>query len=398
MIGNAVQQSLDTKLGMYMIAAVHTGEQGSIPALSEQSSEILPARPVALDQAGTLRWWRPYGACFLIIGLSFATDAILPRGATAAIGYCLVPVLAGVLRRLQILVILTAICTLLTWVGYFLEPAGGFWWASAFDRAMVTAVLWLTLLLVWRRIVAQIAAAKKAEALRVAVQELRRSNAELQDFSSVISHDIRGPLASISLAASILSKQPAVQSDEKCNEWTDSIVAEVSHVCNLIERLLDYARVGADKIELSECNCETVFDSVRQSLRAELENAGAELAHDPLPSLRADPALMAELFQNLIENSIKYCGSNRPRIHVSATPTKEGWLFSVRDNGLGMSASDAARVFDRFYQAAQCSDGIGLGLATCKRIVERHGGYIGVQSEPGRGSTFSFLIPNSGKT
>ncbi len=381
---------------MGMIAAVPTGEKAATPLPSEQISEIPPTRLIRLDQAGRVPWLLPYGACFLIIALSFATDTILPRGATAAIGYCLVPVLAGVLRRLQILVILTAICTVLTWVGYFLEPIGGFWWASAFDRAMVTAVLWLTLLLVWRRIVAQIAAAKKAEALRVAVQELRRSNAELQDFSSVISHDIRGPLASISLVASILSKQPAVKADEKCCEWTDSIVAEVSHLSHLIERLLAYARVGAGKVELSECNCETVFDSVRQSLRAALEKAGAELGHDPLPSLRADPALMAELFQNLIENSIKYRGSNPPRIHVSAAPTKEGWLFSFRDNGIGMSANDAARVFDRFYQAAQYSDGIGLGLATCKRIVERHGGYIAVQSEPDRGSIFSFLIPNPG--
>lgn len=341
----------------------------------------------------TTQWLLPYTASLLVIALSFATDAMLPRGATAAIGYCLVPVLAGVRRR-RTLLLLTATCAILTWVGYFLEPVGGPRLASVFDRAMVTAVLWLTLLLVWRRRVAEIALADQAEALRAVVQELRRSNAELEAFSSVISHDVRGPLCSISMAATILSGQGAVQGDPVCKDWIDSMVAEISQLNNLIERLLTYARIGAGKVQLAECECEAVFGLVRQSLRAELENAGAELTSDPLPNVPADPALMAELLQNLIENSIKYRGSNPLRIHLSAAPTAEGWLFSVRDNGIGMSGHDCTRIFDRFYQGARCSTGFGLGLATCKQIVDRHSGRIEVQSEPGHGSTFTFLIPD----
>ncbi|HET8700096.1 MAG TPA: ATP-binding protein [Nitrococcus sp.] len=301
------------------------------------------------------------------------------------------PVLARAFRQWWSLLPLTAICTILTWVGYFLEPAGGPWWESVFDRGMITGVLWLTLLLVWRQM--------EVEALRDAMRKVYRSNAALADFSSAISHNVRGPLCSISMTAKILSTRAAVKADPECKDWIDFIVTEISQVNKLTEGLLSYARIGAGKVKLSECNCEAVLSSVHQSLRAELEEAGAELSHDPLPTVPADPALMRQLLQNLIENSIKYHGSNPSRIHVSATPTAEGWLFTVRDNGIGINSEDCMRIFDRFYQsaAAGCSTGSGLGLAICKRIVDCHGGRIEVRSEPGHGSTFSFVIPDSHK-
>jgi signal transduction histidine kinase len=349
-----------------------------VPAssLSEASSDSMPS------------WVQSYAICFAIMVLSFVVDIMLPRGATAAIGYCLIPVLARAPRRGWFLLSLTGLCTLLTWIGYLLERPGATWWMSAFDRGMVTAVLWLTLWLVWRRMEAEIA-------LRHAVRELRRSNRDLEDFSSVVSHDIRGPLYSISMAASIISSQPSVASDAESKKLLDSIVAEISRICGLAESLLAYARIGAGKVKLSDCNCESVLNDVRQSLRAQLENAGAELTNDALPTLGADPALMTELLQNLIENSIRYCATGPPRIHVSATATEEGWCISVHDNGIGMNAEECARAFDRFYQgaAAESSVGCGLGLATCKRIVHRHGGRIDVHSEPGHGCTFSFIIP-----
>lgn len=243
---------------------------------------------------------------------------------------------------------------------------------------------------------AEIALAKKAEALRDAVRELRRSNADLEDFSSVVSHDVRGPLYSIAMAANIISSRPALRADMESKKLLDEIAEEISRVCSLIESLLTYARVGAGKVKLSACDGESVLGEVRHALNAQLEDVGAALTNDPLPTLRADPALMEELFQNLVENSIKYRDSKPPSIHVSATATAEGWLFSVRDNGIGMNADDCARAFDRFYQGAGSSAGCGLGLTTCKRIVDRHGGRIEVQSQPGQGSTFSFSIPDPG--
>lgn len=367
------------------------------PRLAQDRFGVSVPSPAEFDGTISPRGAASYVLCFVIIALSFAADLMLPRGATAAIGYCLVPVVARTSGRIWTLLFVTIVCTALTWAGYFFEPAGGSWWASAFDRAMVTGVLWLTLLLVWRWRQAEIAVAKKARALRDAVRELRRSNAELEDFSSVIAHDIRGPLCSISMAAKILSFRDAVKTDSESKDWIDSIVAEISQVSTLIERLLSYARVGAGKVKLTSCDCETVLDTVRQALRMQLEEAGAQLTHEPLPTLHADPQLIAQLLQNLIENSIKYRGSNPPRIHLSATAMAEGWRLSIRDSGIGISPEECRRIFDRFYQGAtgRPSTGAGIGLATCKRIVERHGGRIEVQSEPGHGTTFSFVIPDS---
>jgi signal transduction histidine kinase len=209
-----------------------------------------------------------YIGCVIIIAASFLADIVLPRGATPAIGYCLVPALARAAGR-RSLFLLTGICIALTWIGYILEPAGAAWWMSVFDRAMVTGVLWLALLLVWRRLQAESALALQTEALREAVRELHRSNAELENFASIVSHDLRGPLNSIALAIRIISSQPAIHSDPECNQWIDSIVAEIARMSSLIQRLLAYGRIGAGEATLSDCDCESVLNSVRQALRAD---------------------------------------------------------------------------------------------------------------------------------
>jgi signal transduction histidine kinase len=344
---------------------------------------------------------QPYGVCVITTLIFFIADLVLPRGATPAIGYCFVPVLARSTRQRPFLLAITSVCTILTWIGYALEPAGAVWWVSVFERAMVTGVLWLTVLLVWRRMEAEIAIARQAQKLREAVSELQRSNVELENFASVVSHDIRGPLNSIGLLTQLISSQASIKSDTECSEWLGSIRSEITRMSSLIQRLLAYGRVGAGEVKLSDCDFESVLRSVRQTLRAELGSAGAEITNDPLPTIRADPGLMAELLQNLIENGIKYRRpSVPPRIHVAATAMSHAWLFSVRDNGIGMAVSDSARVFEPFYRVptAGNSTGFGLGLATCKRIVARHGGRIEMQSIPGQGSTFTFLIPNLAAT
>lgn len=365
-----------------------------MPDCLPEPSELRP--PLALEGG---RGLLPYLASHVVYLLTmigfFLADITLPRGATVAIGYCLVPVFARRLGDRQFLIVVTGICTVLTWIGYVFEPAGAELWMSVFDRGMVTGVLWLTLLLVWQQMDAEIALEQQAQALQNAVDELHRSNAELESFASVVSHDIRGPLASIDLAVKLLSTRPAITSDAESSGWLESISSEINQVCDLIQTLLAYGRVGASEVNLSDCDSESILARVRQALHAEVENTGAEVTNDPLPVIRADPALLAELFQNLIENGIKYRQSAPPRIYVSARATSEGWLFSVRDNGIGMSREECARVFDPFYRGAAggCSTGFGLGLATCKRIVDRHGGHIEAQSTPGQGSTFSFVIP-----
>jgi signal transduction histidine kinase len=163
----------------------------------------------------------------------------------------------------------------------------------------------------------------------------------------------------------------------------------------LVERLLAYAHVGAGEIKLSNCDCELILSDVRRALQSQLEDTEAQITSGGLPTVCTDPALMTELLQNLVENSIKYRGAVPPRIHISAAAKPEGWLFTLSDNGIGINAEECARVFDAFYRgaAAASSDGHGLGLATCKRIVDRHGGRIEVHSRPGRGTEFHFLIP-----
>jgi signal transduction histidine kinase len=135
---------------------------------------------------------------------------------------------------------------------------------------------------------------------------------------------------------------------------------------------------------------------VRQNLKADLERNCVQVTNDPLPTLRADPVLMAELLQNLIENSIKYRGETSPHVHISAARQPDAWLLSVQDNGIGIRAEDSERIFEPFHQVSgpkSPGGGVGLGLATCKRIVERHGGRIDVLSRQGEGTTFLFTIP-----
>lgn len=134
---------------------------------------------------------------------------------------------------------------------------------------------------------------------------------------------------------------------------------------------------------------------MRQKLRSLLTDSGAQVTNDPLPTLPADSILLAELFQNLIENRIKYHSEDSPRIHIWAERCLEGWRFSVRDNGIGIASDDLMRIFHPFRQAGplDARRGIGLGLATCKRIVERHSGHIEAASTVGRGSTFTFVVP-----
>jgi len=351
--------------------------------------EADPSAGASRDRSLLTQWISPYGAVRTILGFSLVADILLPRGATAAIGYCLVPVIARTSGRTRVLVFLTGVCTALTWVGYMLEPAGASAWMSIFDRAMVTGVLWLTLLLAWRGVQAD-------NALRDVVEELHRSNAELENFASIVSHDIRGPLNSVRLALRVVSERPAISSDEESKRWIKSIDSEINRMSDLVQTLLAYARAGGSEINLSQCDCDAVLANVRQALRAEVEGSGAEITNHPLPVIHADPNLMTELFQNLIENALKYRKATPPKVHVSAKTTQEGWLFSVRDNGVGMTAQECSRVFEVLYRGASAasSSGLGLGLATCKQIVNRHTGRIEVDSQPGEGSTFRFFIPS----
>jgi signal transduction histidine kinase len=338
-----------------------------------------------------------------LTAIFFAADLILPRGATVAIGYCVVPAVAAGTRRRGFLFGMTVACTVLTWIAFFVEPEGYAAWKSAFDRTMVTAAMWFALLLVVRRAaVIRVLQHQKqvlkgtTEELDRSNHELERSNKELTNFASVVAHDLRGPLNTVGLNAQLLSSCQSVKVDAECRDNVDSIQAELARMAGFIQRLLSYGRVGSGALRIEDCDCAAVLRDVRQNLKADLDRSGAEVANDPLPIIRADPVLMAQLFQNLIENSIKYHGDAPPRVHVSCSERPDSWLFSVRDNGIGIGPEDTERIFQPFHQTGggrRTRGGVGLGLATCKRIVERHGGNISVESKLGKGTTFLITVP-----
>jgi signal transduction histidine kinase len=368
--------------------------------LADQDDGAVSGSKTLLRELPLQQPWAYIASISLAIFL-FIADAALPRGATAAIGYCLVSVLAAGARQRGFLLGITIACTFLTWGGFFLEPPGSLAWMSAFDRSMVTGVLWLTFLLVTRHAQAVTALAHQAHALEKTRRELERSNAELNSFASVVAHDIRGPLNTIGLFAHLLSDRGSTKSNGESAEHIAKIQSEVESLSTLVKSLLSYARIGGGDVHRIVCNCEAALESVRQKLKSELERDRAEITNDPLPTLPADRALIEQLFQNLIENSIKYRSEASPRVHVSASQTSAGWEFFVRDNGIGIKPEDVERVFLPFQQL-QANEfhygGVGLGLATCKRIVERHGGRIEVMPTHGQGATLMFAIPLSPRT
>jgi chemotaxis family two-component system sensor kinase Cph1 len=269
---------------------------------------------------------------------------------------------------------------------------------------MVTGVLWLTFLLVFRHAQAITALAHQTRALEQTKRELERSNAELDSFASVVAHDIRGPLNTIGLFTRLLGDRGSTKFDEESAEQIAKIESEVHSLSSLIQSLLSYARIGGGEVHCIACDCEAALEAVRQKLKSELERERAEITNDPLPAVPADRTLIEQLFQNLIENSIRYRSEASPRVHVSASQTSAGWEFFVRDNGIGIKPEDVERVFLPFQQLdahksqRSAGGGVGLGLATCKRIVERHGGRIEVMPTRGQGATLMFTIPVSPRT
>ena len=163
----------------------------------------------------------------------------------------------------------------------------------------------------------------------------------------------------------------------------------------LIDDVLAYARVGTRGAAFQPTDCEAVLERALANLEPSIDETGAVVTHDPLPSLWADGTQMGQLFQNLIGNAIKYRGDAPPRIHIAAERQGEEWVFSVRDNGIGFDPEHAERIFTIFQRLHDTDEypGTGIGLAICKKIVERHAGRIWAESEPGRGSRFSFTIP-----
>ena len=225
--------------------------------------------------------------------------------------------------------------------------------------------------------------------------ELSRSNDELQQFAYVASHDLQEPLRMISSYTQLLGRRYGDRFDENAKEFMGFIVEGAGRMKQLIEDLLAYSRVGTKGREFRAFSAESAFEKALANLRTTAERAGADVTHDRLPVITGDEGQLAQVFQNLIGNAIKFRGDEAPRIHVSSRFADGEWVFAVRDNGIGFDAQYADRIFLVFQRLHNRSEypGTGIGLAICKKIVDRHGGRIWVDSRPGTGSTFFFSIP-----
>jgi light-regulated signal transduction histidine kinase (bacteriophytochrome) len=238
---------------------------------------------------------------------------------------------------------------------------------------------------------------KRAEAaLKEYSEDLKRSNEELEHFTHIASHDLREPLRMISNYLKLLErKYKGKVLDEKAEEYIHYAVDGASRMGHLIDDILEYSYVDREGRPSETVDMNQVFDQVVAGLRVMINGSGSILTHDPLPTIIANRSQMLQLLQNLISNAVKYERGKPPRIHVSAKRKEEEWVFSVKDNGIGIPQNQQERIFQMFQRLHTREEypGTGIGLAVAKKIVERHGGHIWMESKVGKGSTFFFSIP-----
>jgi signal transduction histidine kinase len=237
----------------------------------------------------------------------------------------------------------------------------------------------------------------RAQHLGRATEELHRSNAELQQFAYVASHDLQEPLRAVAGCVQLLQQRLQGKLDERGDDLVRHAVEGCVRMQTLIEDLLTLSRAGQTQPAV-RTDVEAVLRAALDNLAVTIRESGAHVTHDALPTIRADPGQLIQVFQNLLSNAIKFRSRQAPVIHVGAVRHLDGWRFSIQDNGIGIERQYFERIF-RVFQRLHTREeypGSGIGLSVCEKIVLRHGGRIWLESERGRGSTFYFSIPDGG--
>ena len=226
--------------------------------------------------------------------------------------------------------------------------------------------------------------------------ELVRSNQELEQFAYIASHDLQEPLRKIRSFTELLANLYQGQLDDKGERYIHFITDGAARLQGLVDDLLVYSRVGRAELKLKPTALSSLVEQVQSDLEKTIEERHVEIKVDPLPTVQVDPVQLRRVFQNLITNAIKYCQAEVPTIHIQACQHQDTWTISVEDNGIGIDPKFAERIFvifQRLHHREEYS-GTGIGLSICKKIIERHGGQIWVDSEEGKGAIFSFTLPS----
>lgn len=233
------------------------------------------------------------------------------------------------------------------------------------------------------------------EQMRRDKDELARSNRELEEFAAIASHDLQEPLRMVISYLQLLQRKFGTVLGSEGNEFIGYASDGALRMRQLIRDLLAYSRVGKDKFTCREINCESLLISVLENLKVSVQESGGKVTWRELPTVRGSALLLGQLFQNLISNSLKFRGSGVPSVEISAERGEKWWLFSVKDNGIGIPTADTERVFALFQRLHErrLYPGTGVGLAICKKIVDHHGGRIWFRSPPGGGTVFYFTLP-----
>lgn len=240
---------------------------------------------------------------------------------------------------------------------------------------------------------------RQADELAQLAHDLERSNAELKKFAYVASHDLQEPLNQVANYVQLLEMRYEEFLDEDAKEFINYAVEGVSLMQTLIDDVLAYSKVDTLAITFQATDVELALDKALTNLRRRIVETQATITHDPLPTVMADSTQLMQLFQNLLGNAIKFHGAEPPKIHISAERLEEEWLFSVKDNGIGLDPRFSDRIFVIFQRLHTRDEypGTGMGLAICKKIIECHRGRIWVESQLGQGATFYFTIPVGGR-